>query len=120
MINVWAIGRDSKYLDNPLELLPERFLLNDENGTKSNIEVKGQHFQLLPFGSGRRGCPGISLALNVAHTTLAAMIQCFEWNGEDGGNIGSVDMTEGPSMILSRVKPLICVPKIRLMPFSTV
>ncbi|KAK7269804.1 hypothetical protein RIF29_22546 [Crotalaria pallida] len=121
-INVWAIGRDPKHWDNPMEFKPERFLSKDiDSGKKSQVEVRGQHYQLLPFGSGRRGCPGTSLALNVAHTTLAAMIQCFEWKGSDGeeGSDNSVDMKEGPSFILSRAQPLICVPKPRLMPFPT-
>ena len=70
------------------------------------------------LGSGRRGCPGASLALKVAHTTLAAMIQCFELKAEEkGGYCGCVDMEEGPSFILSSVEPLICVRKSRLMSF---
>lgn len=117
-INVWAIGRDPKHWDNPLEFRPERFLSKDGSGKKNHFEVRGQHYQLLPFGSGRRGCPGTSLALNVAQTTLAAMIQCFEWKGgEEVG--GSVDMKEGPSFILSRAQPLNCVPKPRLVPFPS-
>ncbi|KAI9122234.1 hypothetical protein K1719_006923 [Acacia pycnantha] len=94
-INVWAIGRNAKYWENPLEFRPERFLSRDGNGKEMNLEVRGQHYQLLPFGSGRRGCPGASLALHVVQTTLAAMIQCFEWKDADGGN-GCLDMTEGP------------------------
>ncbi|KAL1368215.1 3,9-dihydroxypterocarpan 6A-monooxygenase-like [Arachis duranensis] len=117
LINVWAIGRDPKNWDNPLEFKPERFL-----GTKGQtFEVRGQHFQFLPFGSGRRGCPGTSLALNVAHTSLAAMIQCFKWKvvGENIVN-GVIDMEEGPSFILSRAQPLICIPKSRLVPFPSI
>ena len=73
--NVWAIGRDPKHWDDPLEFRPERFLNNDNESKKmGQVGVRGQHYQLLPFGSGRRGCPGASLALKVAHTTLAAMI----------------------------------------------
>ena len=117
--NVWAIGRDPKHWDEPLEFRPERFLSKDGSGKKSQVEVRGQHYQLLPFGSGRRGCPGTSLALNVAQTSLAAMIQCFEWKGGDGEN-GRVDMKEGPSFILSRAQPLICVPKPRLVPFTSI
>lgn len=112
--NVWAIGRDPKHWDNPLEFRPERFLTNDE----SNVEVRGHHYQLLPFGSGRRSCPGISLALNVTHTTLASMIHCFEWKSGVEGN-DSVAMKEGPSFILSRAQPLVCVPKPRFMPFPS-
>ncbi|KAG5063523.1 hypothetical protein AAZX31_02G166100 [Glycine max] len=117
--NVWAIGRDPKHWDDPLEFRPERFLSNEnESGKMGQVGVRGQHYQLLPFGSGRRGCPGTSLALKVAHTTLAAMIQCFELKAEEkGGYCGCVDMEEGPSFILSRAEPLICVPKSRLMPF---
>ncbi|XP_020236279.1 3,9-dihydroxypterocarpan 6A-monooxygenase [Cajanus cajan] len=120
--NVWAIGRDPKHWDNPLEFRPERFLSKDDETGKiiGQVDVRGQHYQFLPFGSGRRGCPGTSLALKVAHTTLAAMIQCFEWKGEEeenGGNCGSIDMKEGPSFILSRAEPLICLPKPRLVPF---
>ncbi|RZC29411.1 Cytochrome P450 93A3 [Glycine soja] len=99
--------------------VPERFLSNDnESGKMGQLGVRGQHYQLLPFGSGRKGCPGASLALKVAHTTLATMIQCFELKAEEkGGYCGSVDMEEGPSFILSRVEPLICVPKSRFMQF---
>ena len=49
------------------------------------VGVRGQHYQLFPFGSGIRGCPGASLALKVAHTTLATMIQCFELKAEEKG-----------------------------------
>ncbi|MCI15960.1 cytochrome P450 93A3-like, partial [Trifolium medium] len=90
--------------------MPERFLITDENGKESPVvEVRGQNYELMPFGSGRRMCPGTSVALNVAHTTLANMIHCFEWKIEDGGKV-CVDMNEGPSFILSRAQPLICFP----------
>ncbi|XP_045802460.1 cytochrome P450 93A2-like [Trifolium pratense] len=117
--NIWAIGRDPKNWDNPLEFMPERFLISDENGNESPVvDVRGQNYELMPFGSGRRMCPGTSLALNVAHTTLANMIHCFEWKIEDGGNV-CVDMNEGPSFILSRAQPLICFPTPRLLPFPS-
>ncbi|KAF2307817.1 hypothetical protein GH714_032069 [Hevea brasiliensis] len=89
-VNVWALGRDPNHWENPLEFWPE---------------------------SGRRGCPGTSLALQVVQTSLAAMIQCFEWkvNGEDG----TVDMDEGPGLTLPRANPLICVPVARLNPFPS-
>ncbi|XP_028181381.1 cytochrome P450 93A3-like [Glycine soja] len=71
----FAIGRDPKYWDDPLEFRPERFLSNDnESGKMGQVGVRGQHYQRLPFGSGRKGCPRASLALKVAHTTLAVMI----------------------------------------------
>ncbi|KAL2483128.1 Cytochrome [Forsythia ovata] len=109
-VNVWAIGRDPKHWENPLQFQPERFL-NEDGNVKAQLDVRGQHYHLLPFGSGRRGCPGTSLALQVVQTTLAAMIQCFEWKAE--GN-GTVDMEEGPGLTLPKAHPLICFPVARL------
>ncbi|KAK1366231.1 3,9-dihydroxypterocarpan 6A-monooxygenase [Heracleum sosnowskyi] len=91
-VNVWALGRDPKYWDNALEFKPERFIVSteDRGSGKTQLDIRGQHFQLLPFGSGQRGCPGVSLGLLVVQTTLAAMIH-----------------------------PLVCVPVARLNPFPT-
>ncbi|KAL1368214.1 cytochrome P450 93A3-like [Arachis duranensis] len=110
-VNVWSIGRDPSYWKDPLEFMPERFM-NEEG--ESELDLKGQNFELLSFGAGRRSCPGAALALNVVHTTLAAMIQCFEWKG----NNGIVDMEEGPGMALPRAHPLLCIPVVRLSPFE--
>ncbi|GJS26353.1 cytochrome P450 93A3-like protein [Tanacetum coccineum] len=79
-INVWALNRDHKHWENPHEFRPERF---EEN----MLDVRGQNFQLLTFGSGRKMCPGISLAQHIVHTTLGAMIQCFEWKAGKDGNL---------------------------------
>lgn len=111
-VNVWAIGRDPNHWENPLEFRPERFIV--ENG-KNQLDVRGQHFHLLPFGSGRRSCPGTSLALYMVQATLSAMIQCFDWKLSGGGVI--VDMEEGPGLTLPRAHPLICVPVTMLKPF---
>lgn len=114
-VNVWAIGRDPEHWENPLEFRPERFL-NEDGNLKAQLDVRGQHYHLLPFGSGRRGCPGTSLALLVVQTTLAAMIQCFEWKVE--GN-GTVNMEEGPGLTLPKAHPLICFPVARLNPIPS-
>ncbi|XP_027367418.1 cytochrome P450 93A3-like [Abrus precatorius] len=115
-VNVWALGRDTNYWENPLEFKPERFL-NEEG--QSPLDLKGQHFELLSFGAGRRSCPGASLALQIIPTTLAAMIQCFEWKVGEEGN-GTVDMEEGPGLALPRAHPLIRVPVARLHHFPLV
>lgn len=119
-VNVWAIGRDPNHWEDPLEFRPERFMKMSEDGRgkgQNQIDVRGQHFHLIPFGSGRRGCPGTSLALQVVHTNLAAMIQCFEW--KVGGGKDSVDMEEKPGLTLSRAHPLVCIPSSRLTPFPS-
>ncbi|CAI0386887.1 unnamed protein product, partial [Linum tenue] len=114
-VNVWAIGRDPNHWDEPLEFEPERFM-------DGKMDARGQHFEFLPFGSGRRVCPGTTLALHMVHANLAAMIQCFEWkvhgSTKSDGNI--VDMEEGVGLTIPRAHPLICVPVARLHPFPTI
>nr|GEX33577.1 cytochrome P450 93A3-like [Tanacetum cinerariifolium] len=106
-------GLDHNHWENPHEFRPERF----EN---NNLEVRGQHFHLLTFGSGRRMCPGISLAQHIVHTTLGAMIQCFEWKAGKDGNLSRVEMDEGTGLTLPRANRLVCVPVARFdqIPFS--
>ena len=89
---------------------------------QSELDLKGQNFELLSFGAGRRTCPGASLALQIIPTTLAAMIQCFEWKVGDGceGNCEVVDMDEAPGMALPRAHPLLCTPVGRINPFPVV
>ncbi|KAJ1409908.1 Cytochrome P450 [Sesbania bispinosa] len=99
-INLWSMGRDPNLWEDPLVFRPERFM-SEEN----QLDVRGQNFQLLPFGTGRRGCPGVSLALQVVPTNLGAMIQCFEWKVD-----GTVNMEEKAALTVPRAHPLICVP----------
>ncbi|KAI9180206.1 hypothetical protein LWI28_002284 [Acer negundo] len=72
-VNLWKMHRDPSIWLNPLEFILERFL-NDH----ANLDVRGLHFKCLPFGSGRRKCPGISFALQVLHLTLARLLHAFE------------------------------------------
>nr|GEV62605.1 cytochrome P450 93A3-like [Tanacetum cinerariifolium] len=109
LINVWALNRDPNHWEKPLEFRPERF---EDN----MLDVRGQHFHFLTFGSGRRMCPGISLAHFMVHTTLGAMIQCFDWKAGKDGNLTSVDMEEGTGLTLPRANPLVCIPVARLVP----
>ncbi|KAF3788112.1 Cytochrome P450 82C4 [Nymphaea thermarum] len=71
LVNLWKIHHDLRVWADPDEFQPERFL-------GSNVNVQGQDFQLLPFGSGRRMCPGISFALRVVHIALARLLQGFD------------------------------------------
>lgn len=105
-VNVWALGRDPHNWDDPLRFNPERF-------EQSQVDVRGQHFHMLPFGSGRRMCPGTSLAMQVVQVTLGVMVQCFEWKAGEKGDVDRVDMDEGPGITLPRANPLVCVPVAR-------
>ncbi|XP_049369144.1 trimethyltridecatetraene synthase-like [Solanum verrucosum] len=71
-VNAWSLGRNSKYWDRAEEFIPERFIEN-------NIDIKGQNFALLPFGSGRRRCPGYSLGMRLVRTTMANLLHGFNW-----------------------------------------
>ncbi|ESW34281.1 hypothetical protein PHAVU_001G139400 [Phaseolus vulgaris] len=108
LINVYAIMRDPEAWANPEEFIPERFLLDDSD------EMKGGDFRYLPFGSGRRGCPGSSLALTVIQGTVASLIQCFEWKTKGGER---VCLEEGSSFSTGLAKPLVCYPVTRFNPF---
>nr|XP_043638519.1 cytochrome P450 93A3-like [Erigeron canadensis] len=108
-VNVWALGRDPDYWENPLEFIPERFIDNE-------VDMKGQHYNLLIFGTGKRMCPGMSFALQMLPATLGPMIQCFEWKAGKDGNLTRVDMEEAPGITLPRANPLVCVPVPRLDP----
>ena len=113
-VNIWSIGRDPKYWENPMDFKPERFL--QSNKGDELIDIKGQDFQLLPFGTGRRGCPGISLAMQELPTILAVMIQCFNWRvvNQSGVEMNVVDMDERPGLTAPRATDLVCVPMARL------
>ncbi|KAH6836759.1 hypothetical protein C2S53_007825 [Perilla frutescens var. hirtella] len=77
LINVWAMGRDPSIWKNPDSFEPERFL-------DQNIDFKGQDFELIPFGSGRRICPGLPLANWILHMTTATLVHNFDWKLEEG------------------------------------
>jgi cytochrome P450 len=73
LVNFSKLHRDPHVWSDPNEFQPERFLTSHKG-----VDVKGQHFELLPFGAGRRMCPGISLALQVTQLTLATLLHAFE------------------------------------------
>ncbi|WRX20105.1 Cytochrome P450 - like 10 [Theobroma cacao] len=99
MVNAWAIHRDPKLWDDPTSFKPERF----EN-------EKGESHKLMPFGLGRRACPGASLAQRLVGLTLGSLIQCFEWERVDGKEI---DMTEGTGSTMPKAQPLEAMCKAR-------
>jgi len=96
--NLWKIQTDPSIWPDPLEFKPERFLT-----THKDVDAKGQHFELLPFGSGRRICPGISFGLHMIHLTLANFLHSFEISN---GSSEPVDMTENLGMTNEKATPL--------------
>ncbi|KAH7520267.1 licodione synthase [Ziziphus jujuba] len=120
-LNLWAINRDPNFWENPSEFRPERFLEPNERDKMGPIDIKGQHFQALPFGSGRRICPGKNLVLQMLPGLVAGMIQCFDWkvvNGKMDGNDSVMEMDERQGMTLSSARDLVCVPVARFSPLT--
>ncbi|GLT39064.1 hypothetical protein SLA2020_132720 [Shorea laevis] len=99
MINVWNIHHDKLVWPNPHEFQPERFLTS-----RKDTDIRGQNFELIPFGSGRRLCPGISLALQVVHFALASFLHSFEV--AKPSNMEEVDMTESTGLTNLKATPL--------------
>ncbi|KAL5201280.1 hypothetical protein ABZP36_035634 [Zizania latifolia] len=99
LVNMWTIGRDPALWDSPEEFMPERFV-------GSKIDVRGQDFELLPFGSGRRMCPGYSLGLKVIQLSLANLLHGFSWTLPDGMPGGELDMEEVFGLTTPRKVPL--------------
>ncbi|KAL9447848.1 hypothetical protein AB3S75_015342 [Citrus x aurantiifolia] len=98
VINVWKLQRDPHVWEEPCKFQPERFLTRHKD-----IEVRGQNFELLPFGSGRRTCPGVSFALQVMEFTLAALLHGFDFATPSNEPL---DMGEGLGLSLQKARPL--------------
>ena len=99
LINIWAIGRDPAVWEAPMEFRPERFI-------GGGVDVKGQDFELLPFGSGRRMCPGIGLGLKMVHMILANLLHAFAWRLPDGVAAEELSMEEKFGLSMPRKVPL--------------
>uniref|UniRef100_A0A0D3FPC8 Cytochrome P450 n=1 Tax=Oryza barthii TaxID=65489 RepID=A0A0D3FPC8_9ORYZ len=99
LINAYAIHRDPAVWEEPEKFMPERF---EDGGCDGNL--------LMPFGMGRRRCPGETLALRTLGLVLGTLIQCFDWERVDGVE---VDMTEGGGLTIPKVLPLeaMCRPR---------
>ncbi|KAH9697031.1 cytochrome P450 family 76 subfamily C polypeptide 7 [Citrus sinensis] len=98
-VNVWAIGRDESTWDNPRTFIPERFL-------GSNADFKGQNFELIPFGAGRRICAGLPLAIRMLHLMLGSLINSFDWKLDNH----NMDMEDKFGLTVQKAQPLHAVP----------
>ena len=103
-VNVWAIAHDPEVWKDPEVFMPERFL----EQVSDPVDVKDHHFELLPFGVGKRMCPGMSLAMAIVHLTLATLVHSLEWELPPGQK--SVDMSEKMALVCDRVHPLLVLP----------
>jgi len=107
LVNLWAIHRHSSAYENPLEFNPDRFL-------QTNVDLKGKHFELIPFGSGRRICPGMLLGLLTVQMHLARLLHSFTWKLPKGENPQDMDMGEVFRLTTRKAIPLRAIAIARL------
>lgn len=98
MVNVWKIHRDGRVWTDPHDFKPERFLTSHRD-----VDVRSPNCELVPFGSGRRVCPGASLALRMVQLTLARLLHSFNVTSPSNQ---AVDMTGSPGLTNLKATPL--------------
>ncbi|WMV17192.1 hypothetical protein MTR67_010577 [Solanum verrucosum] len=103
LINVWAIGWDSTLWEDPLVFNPDRF-------QDSKLDVRGQDFELIPFGAGRRICPGLPLAIRMIPIMFGTLLNTFKWKTEGDIAPKDLDMEEKFGLTLAKLRPLRAVP----------
>ncbi|XP_075508857.1 cytochrome P450 98A2-like [Primulina tabacum] len=106
-VNLWALARDPSVWKDPLEFRPERFVEED-------IDMKGTDFRLLPFGSGRRICPGAQLAIFLVSSMVGHMLHHFTWTPSPGMKPEDMDMMEQPGTVTYMRTPVQAVATPRL------
>ncbi|CAH2077361.1 unnamed protein product [Thlaspi arvense] len=103
-LNVWRIGRDPERWTDPEDFIPERF-------TNSCVDFRGQNFELLPFGSGRRICPGMPMAIATVELGLLNLLYFFDWRLPEGMvSEEDIDMEEAGNLTIVKKLPLQLVP----------
>ncbi|CAL8152235.1 unnamed protein product [Prunus armeniaca] len=103
IVNAWAIGRDPNYWNEPESFNPDRFL-------DRSIDYKGTNFEYIPFGAGRRMCPGVSFGLANVELPLALLLYHFDWKLPNGMKHEDLDMTEAFGATVKRKDDLHLIP----------
>nr|QWK52231.1 cytochrome P450 71B3-1 [Isatis tinctoria] len=101
LVNSWSIGRDPKHWEDPEEFIPERFI-------DCPVDYKGQSFEMLPFGSGRRMCPGMASGLATVELGLLNLLYYFDWSLPEGKKV--MDMEEAGDATIIKKVPLELLP----------
>lgn len=108
LVNTKAIGLDPTVWEEPEKFFPERFSSKD-----NNVDIRGRDFRLIPFGSGRRSCPGSQLGLTLVRLMVAQLVHCFDWELPNGMRPEELDTKEVFGVVTARANHLMLVPKYR-------
>ncbi|KAL0385020.1 UNVERIFIED_CONTAM: cytochrome [Sesamum radiatum] len=103
-INAWAIARDPEFWKDADEFVPERFL-------ESEIDVRGRHPELIPFGIGRRGCPGMTMGMAMVDIMVANLLHAFDWELPPGLKEDDLDFDMMPGLTMPKKNALCLVAK---------
>ncbi|KAI9099605.1 hypothetical protein K1719_024610 [Acacia pycnantha] len=106
LINAWEIGRDPKYWNEPEKFAPERFL----DTTVNDYNFKGLNFEFIPFGAGRRICPGVAFATPVVELLISNLLFHFDWKLSNQMKPGELDVEESFGATMRRKNDLCVVP----------
>ncbi|GJN19363.1 hypothetical protein PR202_gb06632 [Eleusine coracana subsp. coracana] len=112
-VNAWAIGRDPAAWDAPEEFRPERFVAG--GGAAAVVDFRGTDYQLIPFGAGRRICPGINFAMPVVELALASLLRHFDWSLPAGVRPEDLDLGEAPGLTTPLRVPLVLIPRCKTL-----
>ncbi|XP_057421867.1 cytochrome P450 71D11-like [Lotus japonicus] len=105
IVNAWAIGRDPKYWNEPNRFYPERFIDN-------SIDYKGTDFKYIPFGAGRRICPGMNYGMANVEEVLAFLLYHFDWRLPNGMKNEDLDLTEEFGITIIKKYDLYLIPTV--------
>ncbi|WZZ18388.1 hypothetical protein YC2023_111477 [Brassica napus] len=112
VINAYGVMRDPDYWEDPNKFKPERFLAS--SGSSWQEERREQAMKFLPFGGGRRRCPGSNVAYIIVGTAIGVMVQCFDWKIKRGYEV-NMEETSGLKLFLALAHPLECIPLSRTL-----
>lgn len=102
-VNAWYILRCPAYWDDPTSFKPDRFL-------NSETDFRGRNFSYIPFGAGRRICPGLNLGVRMVSVMLANLVHNFDWEMPDGLKPENMNMKDRFGITLQKDEPLVAIP----------
>jgi len=106
-VNAWAIHRDPEAWEDAEEFIPERFL-------NSTVDLRGQDFCFIPFGAGRRMCPGLHMGLASLDVILSNLLYSFDWELPEGMKSEDIDTETLPGLTQHKKNPLCVMAKCQM------